>query len=651
MTIRQCLAALLSGLLGISTALLPAAAGAQTSVTGQWTRLNDLPFGPIHEQLLPDGRVLLWGRDAGSPPRIFDPVTQALSTPPSPGYDQFCSGHAYLADQRILVAGGHVRDLVGLPQASVYDTATNDWTAAPDMNAGRWYPTVTTLPNGDALVVSGQIDTTVGVNTLPQIYQAATNSWRDLTSAQLGQDLYPMMFLAPNGKVLNVAPTVTTRYLDTSGTGGWTVLGDRVYGYRDYGSAAMYEAGKILVVGGGDPPNGTAEIIDLNAAAPAWRFTGYMTWERRQLNTTLLPDGTILATGGSYGQGFNNTTAPVYMAELWDPATGLWSQLASASTGRFYHSSALLLPDARVLSVGGDDNPAVEIFSPPYLFKGARPSMSAVPATINYGQSFPVQSPDAASISKVTLIRMANVTHAFNQNTRLNVLQFTPASGALNITPPANANLAPPGLYMLFIVNGSGVPSVASLVKLTAGSPTVTPPALSSLSPNSATAGGAAFTLTVNGSNFASGATVNWNGAARTTSFVGAGQVTAAIPASDIAAAGTAQVTAVNPGSSASNALTFTINNPAPPPVQTYTLAVSRIGSAATRGTITSSPAGVNCGSVCSAPFNTGTVVTLTVRTNGNGVFAGWSGACSGSATCTVMMDADRNVTATINRR
>ena len=243
----------------------------------------------------------------------------------------------------------------------------------------------------------------------------------------------------------------------------------------------------------------------------------------------------------------------------------MWTVLASQSIGRFYHSSALLLPDGRVLSVGGDDTPAVEIFSPPYLFKGARPSMSAVPATINYGQQFSVQSPDASGIGKVTLIRIANVTHAFDQNQRLNVLQFTQGSGTLSITPPANANLAPPGLYMLFIVNGSGVPSVASLLKLAAGSATVTPPTVTSLSPNSATAGGAAFTLTVNGSNFVSGATVRWNGAARTTTFVSATQVTAAIPASDIAAAGTPQVTAINPGSAASNALTFTVSSPTAP--------------------------------------------------------------------------------------
>ncbi len=108
----------------------------------------------------------------------------------------------------------------------------------------------------------------------------------------------------------------------------------------------------------------------------------------------------------------------------------------------------------------------VEVFSPPYLFKGARPTMSGVPASIGWSQGFTVQSPDAANISKVTLIRLGAPTHAFDMNQRLNVLQFTRGAGTVNITTPANANLAPPGHYMLFIVNGNGVPSVGSIVRI-----------------------------------------------------------------------------------------------------------------------------------------------------------------------------------------
>jgi hypothetical protein len=567
--LRHLFTAALSCLLGASAFLAPGPSNAQTtdpSVRGQWTRLQDLPLIPIHNHLLPNGNIAMWGRNGGNQGYLWDPVTQAITGLPVVDYDLFCTGHAWLADGRLFVAGGHIVDNVGLPNGSLYDSATNSWSKAPSMNAGRWYPTVTTLANGDALVVSGQVDYSVGVNTLPQVYQAATNSWRNLTGAQVNQPLYPMMFLAPNGKVIDVAPTDFTRWLDTSGTGAWSPVGQRKYGFRDYGSAAMYADGKILLVGGGDPPTNTAEVIDLNASTPAWRAVSSMRVARRQLNTTLLPDGTVLVTGGRSDSESHTPATPVLSSELWNPATETWTTLASASVPRMYHSSALLLPDGRVLSNGSDDRHEVEIFSPPYLFKGARPAMSQVPASIGYGQRFTVQSADAGAIQKVTLIRLSSVTHAFNQNQRMNILQFAAGTGSVEITAPANGNIAPPGHYMLFLVNGNGVPSMGSVVQLS-GTAAPPPP-------------------------------------------------------------------------------------PPPPPGPTYTLTVSRTGSAATRGTITSSPAGINCGSTCTAAVGAGTSVTLTATVTGNGLFAGWGGACSGTArTCTLTMDANKSVTATVNRR
>jgi hypothetical protein len=307
---------------------------AQSDQFGQWTTLTTLPFFPVHDHLLPTGKVMIWPGDggiSGNDPRLWNPMDQSVTTLAKPGYDLFCTGHAFLADGRLFVAGGHIQNGVGLSKASRYDPFSNTWAAAPDMNAGRWYPTVTTLANGDALVVSGDVDNTVGVNTLPQVYETATDRWRSLTSAQLSLDLYPMMFLAPNGKVFNVAPTQSTRFLDTSGTGAWSFVANRNFGSRDYGSAVMYADGKILVLGGGDPPTDTAEVIDLNQPSPAWRsVVARMSIARRQVNATLLPDGTVLVTGGTSGPGFNDATNPVYLAELWDPATESFQPLTAA---------------------------------------------------------------------------------------------------------------------------------------------------------------------------------------------------------------------------------------------------------------------------------------------------------------------------------
>jgi hypothetical protein len=203
---------------------------------------------------------------------------------------------------------------------------------------------------------------------------------------------------------------------------------------------------------------------------------------RRQQNATLLADGKVLVTGGSNAIGFNSspTTSAVLTAELWDPANpSVWKPLASMTHNRLYHSEALLLPDARVLSVGSGqpaatgqtDDFTAEIFSPPYLFKAdgtpaARPVISSAPTAVTYGQPFTVKTTSASSIAKVTWIRLSAVTHSFNQSQRMNVLSFTKGTGQITVTAPASFNLAPQGHYMLFIVNASGVPSVAKIVKI-----------------------------------------------------------------------------------------------------------------------------------------------------------------------------------------
>ena len=484
---------------------------------GAWSTVNPLPYFPVHSHLLPTGKVMIWTGylDTFNDPRSWDPANQSVSTLTPPGYNIFCAGHAFLADGRLFVAGGHIQNFVGLANASIYDpfgNPPNKWTALPAMNAGRWYPTATELANGDILVVSGDIDTTFGVDTVPQVFQVGSGKWRNLEP--LAQDLYPQMFLAPNGKVFNSGPTQTTRYLDTAGSGTWSFVANRVGPVRDYGSAVMYEPGKVLVMGGGDPPTNTAEVINLNDSSPSWRPVGSMAFARRQLNATLLPDGNVLVTGGSSLPGFDEPTGAVYAAELWNPTTEQWTTLASSSGYyRGYHSSALLLPDARVLSMGGNGFPDTEIYSPPYLFKpGTRPTITSAPTSVPYGQSFFVQTPDAAAISKVTMLRLSSVTHAFNMSQRISTLSFSKVTGGLNVVAPSGGTAAPPGHYLLFILNTSGVPSVGSIVQVGSGASTLT-----SLSPSSAAAGGPAFTLTVNGSNFVSDSVVGWNGTNRAT--------------------------------------------------------------------------------------------------------------------------------------
>jgi hypothetical protein len=442
--------------------------GAQVNVVGQWGTTQPFPFVSVHTCLMPNGKVIFW--DYSGNTRIWDPATTAITTPAQPGRNTFCSGNSFFPNGKLFVPGGHIENNVGLASASYYDPVANTWTAVPNMNAGRWYPSSTVLPNGDILVTSG--DANHNVNDLPQVYQIANNTWRNLSSARLGLPLYPRTFVAPNGRVFFA--TSTSRYLDTSGSGAWSTVGNTIFAGRDnYGSAVIDNTGKVYWFGGGDPPTATVEMIDLNAPTPSWTARASMPQARRQNNATVLPDGKILVTGGSAAGGFNTEDGPK-AALLYDPAANTWATMATESDYRGYHSTAVLLPDGRVLSSGGDNHANGQVFSPPYLFTIARPTINSAPAAVSYGQTFFVGTPDGASITKVTWTSLGTLTHAQNWDQRINVLGFSQVAGGLNITAPSGVNLCPPGHYLLWIINSSGAPAVAPVIRISdfSGPPT-----------------------------------------------------------------------------------------------------------------------------------------------------------------------------------
>jgi hypothetical protein len=467
------------------------------AIAGSWGSLMSWPAVAIHAHLTPEGRVLFWQREdigggphANTPIHAWDPQTGlTTSNLAACCHDAFCSGHAWMPDGRLLVAGGHIADSTGLALVGAYDAGSDGWQCILPMNAGRWYPTVTTLANGDMLVVSGD-ETPGNMNTVPQVLDHATGLWRDLTGALLDSpDLdrfYPFMYQAPDGRVVAAGPEPSTWYLDPAGAGSWTFIGSSAHGQRNYGTSAMYDPGKILIAGGNPVdvsmppvilPTRSAELLDLGAPAPAWRETAPMLVPRRQLNSTILPDGTLFVNGGSSSPGFNDALGAARTAELFDPATETWTPLAAEERARIYHGTTLLLPDARVLSSGGGmpaatnggvDEPNAQVYSPPYLFRGPRPVVESAPGLLAFGEDFDVKTPDAARIASVVLIRIASVTHSFNENQRINRLVFTPGAGKLQVTAPSDPNLCPPGHYLLFLVDDTGVPSVAPIVQITA---------------------------------------------------------------------------------------------------------------------------------------------------------------------------------------
>jgi len=299
------------------------------------------------------------------------------------------------------------------------------------------------------------------------------------------------MFLAPNGQLFNAGPSPEGRFLnphtvDGSGTrvGSWGgIHRTQLNAIRAAGSAVMYAPGKVLILGGGvfNGVTKTTEQIDLTAPTPQFAYVAPMFFARTHLNATLLPDGSVLATGGANAPGTSDADA-VLAAELWTPPTaaapqGTWRIMADMSVPRLYHSTALLLPDATGLTMGGGqagytEHRDYQIFTPPYLCRGLpRPQISSAPQAVAYGQSFVVSSPEASDVvngGRVTLVRLPSVTHSFDMNQRF--LELTPTATSpgtdLTLTVPSNANVCPPGHYMLFLLDSHGTPSHASIISI-----------------------------------------------------------------------------------------------------------------------------------------------------------------------------------------
>ena len=481
----------------------PSPPGRSREELGAWTQPVDWPMVAVHSSMLSNGKVAAWDAfdAAQNSERIWDPETSSFESTPS-GINLFCAGHVLLPDGRLFVAGGHKQAYEGLTSTRLLNPLAGSWTAGPDMSRARWYPTTTTLADGRVLIVSGDSITTGGPNTpfiapsdtVPEIYDPKANAITAMPSAARRMPLYPFMFLAPDGRVVDAGPDTTTRILDT-GTGQWSTLDSR--SPIDGHSAVMYRPGMILKSGTWTdtgfpddvPVTNRAAVLDMNQTTPSWREVAPMRWARTFHSLTVLPDGDVLALAGQSLAGADSLPdSPVLQPEIWNPDTDTWTPVASSVRPRGYHNTSLLLPDGRVLLAGSGrldgsrmiDETTAEVFSPPYLFKGPRPTIARAPSTMEYGAPFSLETPDAARIAKVSLVRMGAVTHNFNMDQRWQELSFRESGGQLELTAPVSANVAPPGVYYVFIIDDNGVPSQAKIISISpreAAGDVVAPPA------------------------------------------------------------------------------------------------------------------------------------------------------------------------------
>jgi hypothetical protein len=461
----------------------PARAALDPAVVGQWDPPRQWPAVAVHLVLMHSGKAIFWRGDESTPKvYVWDPKTELITTT-LPGSDIFCAGHSALPDGRIFVSGGDTN------RTNIFDPVTETWTRGPDMRQRRFYPSHVTLGDGRILIFSGRASSLVEI---VESYTPGASQIDLLAGANRKMEFYPRLFPLPSGLTVYVGEEPTSAVLDPA-TGAWRVLGNSKFGNRYEGTAVVLPPGhdKIMIAGGEGGTN-TAEILDMAAPSPAWRNTTPMNYAHTHVQSVILPTGKILIAGGS-----------TLNLEEFDPATETWTVLAPLATKREYHSTAVLLPDARVVWAGTNGNRSREIFSPPYLFRGSRPVIASAPAYVHYGDTFRVTTPQAGSIASAVFMRPGASTHAWNMDQRYVELAFSQtASDTLELEAPTVPNVAPPGYYMLFLLDAAGVPSVAPFVQLggatgattTSSTTTTTRP---STSPSTTTSSTVAPTTTV----------------------------------------------------------------------------------------------------------------------------------------------------------
>lgn len=476
---------------------------------GTWQTLAyNMPVKALHTTVLRDGRVLLIagsGNDEAAfkaktfTASIWDPNTAAFTTIQTPE-DMFCAGHVTLADGRVLIQGGTKDYTVltggpaadgsgtyaGLKSSYIFDPATNAFTPAGDTQTGHWYPTLTKLGNGDVWMAGGINENREGtVNT--EMWSQAGQRW--LTQNEVKQTwsywgLYPHMLLAADGRLFYTGARTFRTSLPGTGASlyNWeTGAIQDVPGLRDKDlrdQAASFFLGpvqdqKVVIVGGGDTENnvaatGSADIIDLKQAAPAYRPIAPLPGQGKlYVNAVALPDRTVLTSNG----GVYNRAGNVMTAAVLNSADESWTSVPADPVPRNYHSTAVLLPDGRVVTAGS--NPAdgsfelrMSVFSPGYMTKN-RPAITAAPTVAAPGSTHTVSVTGGSGVvGKVSLLSPMSVTHQTDTNMRLVDVPATGTGGTVQVTIPTNRNIVPPGPYMLVVQDTAGVPSIAKWVNV-----------------------------------------------------------------------------------------------------------------------------------------------------------------------------------------
>jgi galactose oxidase len=469
---------------------------------GQWGPTIDFPLVPVAASVQPNtGKVVAWsswsarkfgGNGGLTVTAMFDPnaktVTQRIVT--NTGHDMFCPSISMDQNGQTYVTGGDTSQ-----KASLYNPGSDTWSSRADLKIPRGYHASATLSDGRIFIIGGSWSGGTGGKN-GEIYNPTSNANSllpgcpvapMLTADQAGiyrQDNHGMLFGWKQGSVFQAGPSKAMNWYSTGGNGGTTKAGTRSDDNDAMcGIAAMYDAvnGKILVAGGskdysnsGSTSNAYRITIGAANAAAGVQKLGNMHSNRIFHNSVVLPNGQVFISGGqTVGQPFSDANS-IYTPELWDPNTGAFTEMATNSVARVYHSLSLLLMDGTVFSGGGGlcdtcstNHFDAQIWTPPYLLTGgARPVINSVSTgTVNAGGQVTVNT--NGPVTAMSMVRFGSATHSVNTDQRR--IPLTIASAGTNsykFTVPNDYGIALPGYYMLFAMNAAGVPSVAKTIRV-----------------------------------------------------------------------------------------------------------------------------------------------------------------------------------------
>ncbi len=485
-----------------------AAAGDNPALYGEWGAVTAWPFAFASAANLPDGRILAWGGNVlrnfhggtFTHGAIWDPSNGQFTNADHPTHALFCGTPVMLEDGRVFVAGGDKSNASSsVNRTSTFDYRTQAWTRIDDLAVGRWYNGAVALPNGQVFSALGEPG-----SAYPELWTQGAG-WSYLNGASLQtavlnypsktepKNWLPHLHLAPNGKIFHSGHTPQMHYIDPTGNGSVTPVAGLVNDWNTANSpSVLYDEGKVLQAGGTlydtyNTSTGKSAVFDLNGGIPSRTLNSNMLFPRVFHNQVVLPNGEVMVIGGNNtGLKFDDVGSQM-TPEIWNPATQTWRPVADIAVPRNYHGVALLMTDGRVWSGGGGlcdclaDHPDSQVFSPPYLFNSdgslaTRPVISNAPGLVSYGRTIDVAA--TPGLSKFSLVRMSSTTHALNSDMRFLNVPFTEASsGNYRLTLHTNPNVMVPGYWMLFALNGQGVPSVAKVLRVsTSGVPVVVNP-------------------------------------------------------------------------------------------------------------------------------------------------------------------------------